>query len=242
MGSRYTAGGRPGGSLTPRKIQTLEMVRKIEKFLRRGYSSQWEIAVALGIPQRRVSYYIRYIYDKWRKEAPEEYARKITVRIRQLENIMQEAYLAYDKSKRGEETQSWITRPCSACAGAEDVQGNGMAPDAACSECNGTGKVTTMHAAIKDSAGDPAYLKVAQDCIKQCAHLETLLLNGGSMRPQKIEITGAVGLINVQVPQQYAGVAADKLLEARAMLQQLAADPSIGAVDGQVVRKEVESG
>lgn len=73
---------------------------KIEKMLLRGVTNQSEIASAFGMTQAQISYDVRDIEAKWKKDSPEAEDRR-KKRVRQLESVYMTAANSYELSRVG---------------------------------------------------------------------------------------------------------------------------------------------
>lgn len=141
----------------------------VEKYLRRGFTDQREIAAALGCSQNTICYDIQAILETWQSSEPEAMRDRATTRIKQLEAIIQEAWNAWEVSKASQKEVGIVTAPCGTCRGVE--------PDAGqppCLTCGGRGAIATVSRKTKRQTGDPSYLAVIRDCVKECGRLEGL--------------------------------------------------------------------
>ena len=115
--------------LRQRMIQRRKNQLEVEKFLLRGITNQTQIGAAIGVTQSAVSGYIKRIEEEWVKNDPKRVQANRLRRVRQLEQVMQDARNSFDLSK-------------------------------------GPGG---------SSPGDPQYLRIIRDCIRDISKLEVLV-------------------------------------------------------------------
>jgi hypothetical protein len=119
------------------------------------------------VTQATISTDIHAILNDWIASDPEIARLRRMRRIKQLEDLLQQAMDGFDASKRDEREVGVLKKPCTACAGA------GADPDEPrCTKCGGKGYLTTTTEKREGQVGDPEYLEVARDCVVACARLE----------------------------------------------------------------------
>jgi len=204
-------------------------LRKVERYLRRGITNQSQIAVALDISQQTISADIKEIYTEWLNSDPEQAKERRAKRIRQLEDLLAEARNGFDRSLSPEETHTEVKKPCTTCAGA------GKDPhEERCITCGGKGYVTSISDTAKGRDGNPAFLKVAFECVRECARLEGVY----PVKKKKIEATIKASLADVEDP--YEGVPTEDLLEAYEALKRID-DLRTNTIEGTVAEPLLEA-
>ncbi len=176
------------------------------------------MAARFGVTVETIGSDVKAIYDDWLHTAPAKARVLRARRVKQLEGILQKAINSFEKSLKDNEEEQWMVRPCSKCAGAEpDLD------EPPCKECRGKGEVRSRSGKIKGTSGDPAFLKVAEDCVKEAARLE------GLYRPKqvdhrhsgKVEHRHAHLHVAAGANGTLAGASGDDLLKAREMIRRL---------------------
>lgn len=209
--------GRPAATMWARR-------QRVERMLLRGITNQRDIAAAMGVTEKTIFYDVKAIQEQW--YTPEKAAERRTRRIKQLEAIMQEAYNAYDRSKKNAEEESIITRPCRTCGGMEvegDDQGNAPPP---CPTCGGEGVVREVITRAKGRTGDPAYLDLIKNCVKEIARLEGLYITKHAIKG----MPAAQQVIINAGAEAYKDAPTDLLLNARQAIALLKGGANI--IDG----------
>lgn len=162
---------RPGGKRA-KQIAIEQRLAKIETYLIRGVTNQYQIAAGLGCTQYTVNASIKIIHDRWKKQSEGTNAKAI--RTKQLENILRLALDGYDRSKRDEEEFVIQERPCFKCHGEgkmEDLPGKFKD----CLDCLGKGKIVSETTKVKGKAGDSSFLNIARGVVAELAKLEGLM-------------------------------------------------------------------
>lgn len=205
--------------------------RKVEQYIRRGFVDQREMAAALGVTQNTISLDVEYILGCWQATEPDVQRDRCSTRIKQLEAIVQEAWNAWELSKTKSKEVGKLIQPCSTCRGAP--QAEGQPP---CRTCGGTGSVVTVTRKTKMQTGDPSYLAVIRDCIKECGRLE------GLYHPVSKTVNKTTNVMAVSLPSSggqspYAGTPTELLLQARQALLAAASANSV-TLDSKFVQRD----
>lgn len=206
-------------------IKKMNRRRKVEKYMKRGVTNQFQIAAALGVSQGCISVDMQAIMDDWLEVDPATTKRRRRLRVQQLEAVAQEAWNGFDRSRKDSEKLRFITRICTNCSGIADDP-----DDPACKVCGGKGTVTETTSEVHGQAGDPAFLKIVKDCLTECAKMEGLYpkKKGG-----RVKIEAAITQV-VALPQlegnPYKDTSVDKLLQVRHLLSQMDGSEVIDAV------------
>ena len=212
-------------------IKKLNRRRKVEKFLKRGVTNQFQIAAALSVSQCTISYDVKSIMEDWVDSDPETTQRRRRLRVQQLEAVAQEAWNGFDRSRLDGEKLRFVTRICPNCAGiADDPE------DPPCKVCGGKGTTTERSEEVVGRCGDPTFLKIAKDCLTECAKMEGVY----PKKESKLQVEGV--LAHLQVPSlegnPYKDTPVDMLLKVRHLLSQI--EGSSDVVDAVVVAVDAE--
>lgn len=205
--------------LNSREIARQERIKKVERMMLRGIKNQTHIAAAFGVSHVMIKRDMDEIRKNWKGRDPDEAEARVTERIVQLEGILQLALNAFDKSSKNETEQSISRKLCDRCGGNEVIQ---VSPGVkkVCPSCGGEGVQTTTVVKVRESPGDPAFLRVAKECITECSKLRGLYPNVRiGMVKSVVEEEGIGGPIRRSVMEMYATAPADSVIEALSALQ-----------------------
>lgn len=189
----------------------------------RGIKNQSEIASAFGISKVQVCKDMAEIRKSWMKRDPDAKEQLGKERVVQLESLLQKAVNAFDRSRIDEEFRV-VAAQCDRCGGTGLHDKDGISEP--CRSCNGQGKIVTQTTVTRESPGDPAFLKIAKDCIVEMGKLQGLYpekagsLTVGSVRTIT-ETEGVGGAVREQVEQMYVSAPRDLLLAAMSALDNL---------------------
>lgn len=211
-----------------------ERRRKVERYMRRGYTSQREIAAALGVSATQIHYDMQAIWSTWVEEQPQTRKERLQHRIKQLEHLIQESWNAWERSKKPEEGDNTLSKDCPVCHGVEpdveDLDDDAPQPEP-CVRCGGTGLIQEVRTFKKGQSGDPAYLAIIKEAIKECGRLEGLYVKRVAAK-----VTGHTTSLQVVADGRFKDTSDTLLLEARASIQRLYA--AANTLDSTFVRDE----
>lgn len=213
MGRKPAKG--PGDIIERRKRQV-----QIEKLLLAGFTNQIELAARFGVSQPTISLDIKAISQAWAEYGPNNQKERRSLRVKQLEKVMQVATDSFVRSQESEVEDSTTVREivCPVCGGiGEGKKGNGK-----CRKCKGEGVLseeTTKHS-VKGTAGDSSFLRTIVECIKEINKLE------GNHKPKDIKVKTTVegAVLHAHLGKDagaYANVDSDVLISARVALEGL---------------------
>lgn len=131
-----------------------------------------DIADRLGVTKLTVINDSKAIWREQRDFDRATTRRKLTKRVAQLEHKLYESYMAWERSKRNEETitTDYIDRECQTCNGT-GFDGTGKQW---CVDCDGLGKKTqeVLHRKVRGQAGDAAHMNAMLKALDQICKME----------------------------------------------------------------------
>lgn len=156
---------REGGeAVTFKRLKTNDLrakrimrLKRIASGILDGNASQTEWARREGVSLGTINKDFHEIFTTWLAEGKKSTRAKQAVRIRQQQSIMFEAKQSFLLSKR-------VIYDCPQCKGEGFVKKKG-----ACLSCDGEGTIERY-----DTPGDPKWLSIMSDTVKECAKLEGL--------------------------------------------------------------------
>ena len=146
---------------------------RLETLLLRGETSPLRLGMAFDIEPALMVDHIRKVFDNWKQRRIEDIEETRDLRINQMEMLLRKALTEYDKSQQPTTEYQEEIRVCGFCGGKgkdEVVPGDFVT----CKRCAGTGKFKIIKTKTIERQGNPAYLKLAQECIIQAAKLAGL--------------------------------------------------------------------
>jgi hypothetical protein len=194
---------------------------RIEDMLLRGIKNQAVIARAFGVSECQISKDVTKIRERWGQRDPDKKEMQKQERLVQLEDILRQALNAFDRSRRDIEDYKVIVTPCEGC-GATGNYTNKDGMSEPCRRCGGKGKHVQETTTVKESPGDPSFLKLAKECVMDAARLQGVVTDGkvGMLRTVA-ETEGIGGTTRESVELFYADVPADDIIGAMVALDKL---------------------
>ncbi len=213
----------------------------VEKCLRRGITDQVALARRFGVTQKTISYDIEAIVDSWQADLPATWEARTQRRIKQLEEIITEAWNDYERSKQSQREVSKIIRPCFKCHGVEPDEGQPK-----CKSCGGEGKIVDITRKTKEQVGDPAYMALIKECVKECSRLEGLYQQYKEQRGARVTIRGNVLLPGAvtnnnettNIVNAFANTPTDLLLAAKQAVMTALQAQSQQAIESRFVSRD----
>lgn len=191
-------------------------VIKVEQLMEQGLTNQAQLAARLGVSVKSICLYQEEIYRSWRECPPSRTVEKRSLRVRQLEHVVQVANDCFLRSTEPavQQTTKREEIPCTTCRGWGRVK---LEP---CTVCEGKGTVVEEVTTEKVAAGhgDPQFLAIAKDCIREIARLEGLY---PSRRITKRVESRVLHAHLVQGRVEYAQASPDDLIAAKVALERL---------------------
>jgi hypothetical protein len=159
-----------------KKVFVEQMKSRVEKLILRGVTSREDLARAVGAGLNTIDNWKEEIFERWKRDDIQDRNVLRIRRVLQLEKIANVAIDEFERSRKDSEETVQTTAVCSTCGG-KKVEESKAVPGrmVKCSKCRGTGMVlVSVVVKVKGKEGDPSYLRVAKDCITECAELEGL--------------------------------------------------------------------
>jgi predicted transcriptional regulator len=174
-----------GPKFTP--LEREEAIAEVARLYRRGVN-QYDIGRKLGISQPQVSNYVKVIRERYRESAGEDYGALVKARIDQLYEIMVEAWEEWERSKHGVtkvvQEHGRVIKP------GKDKDKPGKKKGKATNTTDPDPQVRADQLALiretvtkEGRLGDPRYLTVIRECLKDISQLEGLIDGRGSDTP-----------------------------------------------------------
>jgi hypothetical protein len=217
-------------------IEKQERLRRVEDAVLRGVTNQTELASYFNVDSTTISGYMKEIKQSWLTQNEKDPATLRLLRIKQLEHIHGLALNTFENSQGEEVRTSVILKICDVCHGTGKISKIHVDEDddeynkhldelhddhsSECGYCSGRGKVPTEKITKTVNHGDPAFMKLAIDAIKEISKLEGNY--PGSISLKKIQKTNEHGEIDSTLEEIYAEAPTDMIVEARAILDKLA--------------------
>ena len=202
------------------KIQRQDSLR--ERILR-GVTNQRSLAAAYGVSQKTISLDMNEIYDQIFAESLQDHLVLKAFRIKQFENIGLMALNEYERSKKDIEEKAIVTKQCPNCFGLGKIEDspNEFTP---CGTCKATGKIKSEETIrIKQQIGDPAFMRVAKECISEISRIEGHYPRFSSAYSRRLEIEaeGVGGKINLKVQELFIEADSDLIIKCVSALDEL---------------------
>lgn len=210
--------GNEGISTFDRKINKSKLISGIEECLDSGIRNQTRIATELNCSQSTVNRLMREYFVGLTEIKEESSKASRLIQIGQLSFIHVKAYEAWLESLKDTHEVEVSIHHCGVC------NGTGEKDHEDCVDCKGTGEIQSTKTKIKKSTGDPAYLKIAVDCIRQAAKLQgTEIDKSGRVNIQKMIASAREvgGEIEQKVEAMYIEAPIDLILQAKQILSKL---------------------
>jgi len=207
-----------------RKVHYEEQIRKAERLICNGITSPREIGIALGIELRFVHAISKNIYERWRADPNQEIEDKRNLRSKQLEVVLQKAHQAFECSRKDVEEFSTEESVCRACNGRKQFKDETSASGFSdCKSCNGVGRIITEKVTVKKKVGDPAFLALAKEVVKELAKIDGIVQDkkvtvNNTMITQSMQLGGEV---EQSVRELYVEAPIETLMKAKLLLEEL---------------------
>ena len=178
-----------------------------------GLTNQNNLAARHGVSQSMISHDMKAILRQMREEDDERAILQRNIAINRLEDVIREATVAFDRSKKKKEEVKiqYKKNLCKACDGSGKEGGD---PDAEqwCEDCGGDGYTVEEHVTKKvtGTPGDSSFLREKREAIKQQAFILGLI-----QKAPKISVTKEETIINVD------NVSSDNVIAAMRVLRNL---------------------
>lgn len=199
-----------------------------------GIDSNKELAARYGVTEASISNYKKEIM----KELDEEYRKAgfaMSARLFQMYNgVIRKAAVSFERSKQDDETirTEYKNVSCKDCKGTGFKNADDDLAEW-CEVCDGKGSIIQeeITRSVRGQAGDPRFLTLIKDCIREISKLTGTLPTGYREGANvKVEINPTVDL---------SGVEDDRILKALAILQNsenLPQDDNL--IEGEIVDQE----
>jgi len=204
----------------PKEEKKLMMIR-IEELITSGFTNQTSIANALNISQSSVHRFIKEIEQNLADRNKKTVSAKRAVRISQLEHILKLALESYTKSLKDDIETTTSSSGCVKCMtnGEIDIDGEIVV----CPDCFGNGEIRSKTVKRKHKSGDSSMLRVAADCIKECARIQGVYIDNSKARATLKQLTMEKknGEIKDKVEELYIDAPVDLLINAKRVIEEL---------------------
>lgn len=215
---KYGKPGRPA-IREPERERRLD---RIEQMMLRGIKNQAAMARAFGISECMLSKDVALIRKRWGNRDPDERELQRREHIVQIEDILRLSLNAFDRSRKDIEEFSISIRPCDNCNGAGRVTNRATGVEEMCRLCGGKGKSVTEVTKVKETPGDPSFLKLAKECVVEVARMQGVYPDGKIGVLSRItETEGIGGNIREKTEELYLTAPTDTLIEAMAAIDRL---------------------
>lgn len=210
------------GKFAEGKAQREARRQRIEQMLLRGIKNQADIARAFGVSECIISQDVAEVRRRWGERDPDERDKQRQERLVQLEGILQQAMNAWDRSRKDIEDFKIQVTACEGCGGTGTYANKVSGINEPCRRCGGKGKQVIETTTVKESPGDPAFLKIAKECIMDAARLQGVVAEGkvGVLRAVA-ESEGVGGKMRESIELLYADCPPDDLIGAMVALDKL---------------------
>jgi hypothetical protein len=201
-----------------------EQIRKAERLICSGITSHREIAIALGKPCHEVDKICKTIYQRWRDDPNQDVQDRRQLRCKQLEVVLQKAHSAFERSCKDVEEFSTKQSVCRACNGRKQFKDDTTASGYSdCKSCNGVGMIITEEVTIRKKVGDPAFLHLAKEVVKELAKID------GIITEKKVTVNNTLvhqsmtlgGEVEQSVRELYSEAPIETLMKAKLLLEEL---------------------
>lgn len=156
-----------------------QRLNRISDLINRGCTNMSQIAGALGVSVATISLDVKCILRGMERQQRISRDRKRALRVDQLMAVAYESRNGFDRSCKDTQEHISAQKLCMQCGGMKvhivTDDDSGLDTPVDCMVCSGTGFVTEKTVKRKrKKAGDPAFLRIAQVCIREAAKLEGL--------------------------------------------------------------------
>ena len=206
----------------PQQIDRDRTLVRLEKLMLNGITNLTELAAAFGLSRPTLKTMVEEVERTWLENERHDAVLEREFRCKQLEQLVQKALNSYERSRQDSEEISYTFAICGVCDGSGDIKKDGVTQD--CVTCGGDGKIRVESVKIKGQAGDASFLRVAKDCIVECARIKGLYPDGRSSVAIRKLISSSQevgGAIQSKIEELYVDAPAEVLIKAMASLDEL---------------------
>lgn len=208
--------------------------QRVEEVMLSGPISPSLIAVQFGISEKDAECDINAIRKRWRDNQEDLSDLRIR-RCMQLEKIYTMSLNSFRLSQKGpleDQTSKDICKRCEGEGKEEDMPGKFIV----CQECDGEGMIESTSQVHKALPGDPKYLKISADIVKELMKVDGMYPVGQN-NATNIQINAASvgGEIAVEVQELFAGGNQEALLKAQQLLAISQKKPKKNAPEVQAI-------
>lgn len=201
-----------------------EKIRKVERLICNGITSTREIGIAVGLIPKEVSKICAIVYERWKADPNQEVQDRRLLRTKQLEVVLQKAHSAFERSCKDVEEFTTKQSVCRACNGRKQFKDDTTASGYSdCKSCNGVGMIITEEVTIRKKVGDPAFLHLAKEVVKELAKID------GIVTEKKVTVNNTLvhqsmnlgGEVEQSVRELYTEAPIETLMKAKLLLEEL---------------------
>ena len=196
-------------------IQAMKRRAKVRIDLLNGIENRTELANKYGVEVVTITKDIQAIMLSIRKQFVEDGIYESELIQQRMVKVYAESVNGFERSQRNAEKikTTYEIRPCIKCGSSGTIINND-GEEQQCNKCNGEKEVVVeiVTREVKGQSGDPTFLKVQLDCLKEIARLKGLYL---ASRRDTININIGASIPGVDLSK----VSNNNILEALALLQ-----------------------
>ncbi len=206
------------------KADKEEMLNRVEELIVSGFTNQTAMAKSMNVSQPTISRMIKKIELRLAERHRRSTKAKRATRISQLEHILNLAVESYKKSLKDDVETTTHTQGCMACGTLGKIDKDGEM--ITCPSCFGKGVLENKTVKRKIKSGDSSMLRVATDCIKECARIQGVYIDAGkskgtlrqlTLNQKKISDTE----IESKIEELYIDAPVDLLINAKRLITEL---------------------
>ena len=195
-------------------------LKRIEMMILRGVTNTNEISSAFGIGRTETERLIKVILERWKSEDRSDLNEKRIQRTKQLELILNKAIISFEKSQQDEQEISKEIKTCGDCS--DGIRRKKDGEEEQCKTCKGVGKIVVERIKIKGQSGDPAFLNIAKEVVKELAKMEGLVQPDPKISSSLLIQSRTIGgEVEQEVRQLYIEAPAETLLRAKLLLEEI---------------------
>lgn len=199
-------------------IETQRKKNRLEELILKGNTNQIQLAAALNVSNTTISTWIKDIRKDWKEREIVNLDEQRRFRIKQLEHVSTLAFNGFDRSRKSKEEISLVEEICPRCDGKGSYTRNELTEP--CMVCSETGRVVKEKISVKQSPGDPAFLKIAIETIREIGKIEGVY----PVRENNkllLSATKVNGEVRERIAAIYSDVPDDLLAEALATIDRV---------------------